>query len=104
MSKGRLRAGFFPAGVFAIVIVLAASASVGCGGGEEITRARFRSQLVESGDGRIPRELAGCVTDGLFEALDQESIEVLYAARTADDVPAATRRRLARAIEACAGD
>ena len=88
------------AGLLAVATVLAGA---GCGG-EEITEARFRSQLVESGDGRIPRELAGCVTDSLYDELDQDAIEVLYAARSADDVPAATGRRLERAIEACADE
>lgn len=95
MAKRRVGAG-----LLAVAIVVAGA---GCGG-EDITRGRFRSQLVESGDGRITPEVASCVTDALFDELDQDDIEVLYAARSADDVPAATARRLDRAIEACTGE
>ncbi len=87
----------------AVVLLVVLFVGPGCGDAE-ITQDRFRTQLVESGEGRISPERAECVTDALFEELDQEDIEVLYAAQSADDVPEATARRLERAIEACTAE
>lgn len=68
----------------AALAAVALLASAACGGDDDVSRDTFRDDLQERTT--IPEDVAGCITDGVFEAFGQEDVNEIYRAEDEDDL------------------
>jgi hypothetical protein len=80
----------------ALVVGLAA-----CGSSSGPSRADVQ-ESIEAGD--VDQATASCITDSLFEDLDEDQIAELYEAGATEDVAPAIDDAIAEATSACAGE
>jgi len=75
-----------------VVASLLALGITACGGGEDVAQDRFASDLRERTT--IPKGVAECLTDKVYEEFDQTEINRIYQAATEDELEDATRETL----------
>lgn len=86
----------------AVVVALALGA---CSQDEDVTKERFRSDLIErtttDDEPTISDDAAACITDAVFDAYDQHEINRIYTAATEDELGNERRDELVAINDRC---
>lgn len=87
--------------VAAGMLSLALTASVGLAacGGDDVSKEKFTSELIDQGS---DAETAKCLVDDLFENLEQDDINKVYAADTEEEAGEKGAKALTEATTRCA--
>jgi hypothetical protein len=84
----------------AVLVALVLIGFTACGGGsDDVSKSKFKTQLVKSA-GRNDKE-ATCISDAMFKAFDQDSINKLYKAEKEKDVPKEDADKLKAIVTKC---
>jgi hypothetical protein len=71
----------------------------GCGGGGDISRDTFSSDLRERTT--VPEDVASCLTERIYDQFDQGEVNEIYRAASEDELEDDTRETLSDINEAC---
>lgn len=75
-----------------VAVALVALAAAACGGGEDVARDRFSSDL--RARTTVPEEVADCLTDSIYDEFDQSEVNRIYRAASEDELTDETRQAL----------
>lgn len=75
-----------------VAVALVALATAACGGGEDVARDRFSSDL--RARTTVPEEVADCLTEAIYDEFDQNEINRIYRAASEDELTDETRQAL----------
>jgi hypothetical protein len=81
--------------------VLALTAGVGCSSDEDITRADFRTKLLDRTDDAITEDQATCITDAVYDAFGQDDVNTIVWAATEDEMSEDMQAKLKAINEQC---